>query len=174
MRAIGQRSLASILAMGLHIARIILTVMMVGIVFTMFLMPFVPQLATMFADMGDVEITSDISGHIRLSAYFSVAHTFATTAVTLFVVNRLLEILKTLRESTPFVKENADRFRAVGYALLIGEGAKFAFGFFSMIFRADIDINSSFISWLAIIAVFVLAEVFREGARMKEEQDLTV
>ena len=27
---------------------------------------------------------------------------------------------------------------------------------------------------IAIIAVFVLAEVFHEGARMKEEQDLTV
>ena len=59
-------------------------------------------------------------------------------------------------------------------AVLMGEGAKFAFGFLSLVFDADISINSSFTTWLAIIAVFVLSEVFREGARMKEEQDLTV
>ena len=56
----------------------------------------------------------------------------------------------------------------------MGEGAKFAFGFLSLFYEADLNINSSFMAWLAIVAVFVLAEVFREGARMKEEQDLTV
>ena len=75
----------------------------------------------------------------------------------------------------PFVKENADRFRSVGYALLLGELApKFAFGFLTLFVDDNVDINTSMFSWLAIIAVFVLSEVFHEGARMKEEQDLTV
>ncbi|WP_411816672.1 DUF2975 domain-containing protein [Hyphococcus sp. DH-69] len=175
MRAIGKGSLASILAIGLHITRIILSISLVGIVLMLLIIPLLPSLAEMLSDWGDLEVADEGDEKLAsLNVYFSVAHAFATTAVMLFVVNRLLEILKTLRLGSPFVKENADRFRAVGYALLIGEGAKFAFGLFSMIFRADIDINSSFISWLAIIAVFVLAEVFREGARMKEEQDLTV
>ena len=121
-----------------------------------------------------MNIQGDIDVGVSAGDYIKIAHHFVTFAVMLFVVNRLLEILKTLRFGTPFVMENADRFRELGFALLIGEGAKFGFGFLSMIFDADLDINSTIITWLAIIAVFVLSEVFKEGARMKEEQDLTV
>lgn len=172
MRAIGKGSLASILAMGLHVTRIILWIALFGVAVAMAVIPFVPFLVGVFTGSDHVNINGD--GNVDLSDFFEVAHAFITFAVMLFVVNRLLEILKTLRFGSPFVKENADRFRSVGYALLIGEGAKFVFGFLSLVFDADLDINLSFITWLAIIAVLVLAEVFREGARMKEEQDLTV
>jgi hypothetical protein len=172
MRAIGKGSLASILAVGLHVTRIILWIALGGVAIAMAVIPFVPFLVGAFTGSDHVDINGD--GGIELSDFFEVAYAFVTFAVMLFVVNRLLEILKTLRFGSPFVKENADRFRSLGYALLIGEGAKFVFGFLSLVFDADIDINFSVITWLAIIAVLVLAEVFREGARMKEEQDLTV
>jgi len=164
MRAIGKGSLASLLAMGLHFTRIILWVAFIGLAVAMLVVP----VATL--------ISGAMDGGIGVSAekYLNIAHHFVTFAVMLFVVNRLLEILQTLRFGSPFVKENADRFRGLGYALLIGEGAKFVFGFMSLIMDAEVEMNSSIISWLSIIAVFVLAEVFREGARMKEEQDLTV
>lgn len=170
MRAIGKGSLASILAVGLHVTRIILWIALGGAAIAMMIIPFVPFLASIFTG-GD---GFDIDGDVDVGDFFEVTHAFVNFGVMLFVVNRLLEILKTLRFGSPFVKENADRFRSVGYALLIGEGAKFAFGFLSLIFDTEVDINMSFITWLAIIAVLVLAEVFREGARMKEEQDLTV
>ena len=172
MKAIGKGSLSSILAVGLHVTRIIMWIAFGGVTLALIILPFVPSLVRIFTGHDGVNIDADIDADV--SDFLDVALAFATIAVMLFVVNRLLEILKTLRFGSPFVKENADRFRGVGYALLIGEGAKFAFGFLSMIYDANIDINSSFITWLAIIAVFVLAEVFREGARMKEEQDLTV
>lgn len=172
MRAIGKGSLSSILAVGLHVTRIILLIALFGVTIALIIMPFVPTLIDVFSSSDKLSIDGDAD--IDVGDFFDVANTFVTIAVMLFVVNRLLEILKTLRFGSPFVKENADRFRGVGYALMMGEGAKFAFGFLSMIYDAEVDINSSFIAWLAIIAVFVLAEVFREGARMKEEQDLTV
>ena len=159
MRAIGKGSLASILAVGLNFTRIILWIVFVGLSIAMVVMPLLV--------LGDVE-------RVDGEDYMGVAHQFVNAGVLLFVVNRLLEILKTLRFGSPFVKENADRFRNVGYALLIGEGAKFAFGFMSLIFSADVDIEMNPITWVAIIAVFVLSAVFLEGARMKEEQDLTV
>jgi len=162
MRAIGKGSLSSLLAVGLHVTRIVLWFALAGLAIALIVVPLWP----MFSDPGD--------GGETVDKFIGVAHMFVNVAVTLFVVNRLLEILKTLRFGSPFVKENADRFRAVGYALLIGEGVKFAFGFLSLIADADVEIESSPIAWLAIIAVFVLSEVFREGARMKEEQDLTV
>lgn len=170
MKAIGKGSLASILAVGLHITRVIMWIAFGGVAIALIVLPFVPRIAGVFSGHDGVSI----DGEVDAGDFFDVSLAFATIAVMLFVVNRLLEILKTLRFGSPFVKENADRFRGVGYALLMGEGAKFAFGFLSMIYDTEVNINSSFISWLAIIAVFVLAEVFREGARMKEEQDLTV
>ena len=172
MRAIGKGSLASILAAGLHVARIIIIVAFVGLSIAMVVVPFVPLLVAAATGISGVEFNGDVS--VEAADFLGIAHHFVNFAVILFVVNRLLEILKTLRFGSPFVKENAERFRTVGWALMIGEGAKFAFGFLSLIFDADLDVNLSFIAWLAITAVFVLAEVFREGARMKEEQDLTV
>jgi len=174
MRAIGKGSLASILAMGLHFTRSIIAVGFFGLTIAMVVVPFVPLIVGTVDGIPGVNIDADIDAGVSAGDFIGVAHHFVTFGVMLFVVNRLLEILKTLRFGSPFVRENADRFRGVGYALLIGEGAKFAFLLLSAIFDADIDINSTAIAWLAIIAVFVLSEVFREGARMKEEQDLTV
>jgi hypothetical protein len=170
MRAIGKGSLASILAVGLHITRVILWIALGGVTIALVVLPFAPFFAGVFSDSDGFVV----DGVVDAEDFIKVASAFVTFAVMLFVVNRLLEILKTLRFGSPFIKENADRFRGVGYALLMGEGAKFAFGFLALIYDADVEINMSFISWLAVIAVFVLAEVFREGARMKEEQDLTV
>ena len=170
MRAIGKGSLSSILAVGLHVTRIILWIMLGVVTLVLFLLPFAPFVADLVSDTDGF----DIEGERGAVEFVKVSYAFVTTAVMLFVVNRLLEILKALRFGSPFVKENADRFRSIGYALLMGEGAKFGFGFLSLIFDAEIDLNMTFLAWLAIITVFVLAEVFREGARMKEEQDLTV
>lgn len=172
MRAIGKGSLASIIAIGLHFTRFILWAAFIGLTIAMVIAPLVPALLNLVSGVSGVEIDGVVL--IDAEDYIEIAHHFVTFGVMLFVVNRLLEILKTLRFGSPFVKENADRFRGVGYALLIGEGAKFAFGFMALFSDADIEINSTIISWLSIVAVFVLSEVFLEGARMKEEQDLTV
>lgn len=172
MRAIGKGSLSSILAIGLHITRVILWIMLGAVTLALIILPFAPVIADIFA--GGDAVVFDGDGFVGAEDFIKVSSAFVTFAVMLFVVNRLLEILKALRFGSPFVKENADRFRGIGYALLMGEGAKFAFGFLALIFDADVELNMTFLSWLAIVTVFVLAEVFREGARMKEEQDLTV
>ncbi|NOX95381.1 MAG: DUF2975 domain-containing protein [Alphaproteobacteria bacterium] len=172
MRLAKDRSLSSILAAFLNIARVIIWIGFVGLAIAVVVIPIG---ALVFNGLQGVE-SLDIDGdfHIGRGEYIEITYQFVTFAVLLFVVNQLLGILKTLRLESPFVMENADRFRKVGYGLLIGEGAKFIFGFLSMIFDADIEIEMELITWIAIIAVFVLAEVFREGAAMKEEQDLTV
>lgn len=172
MRAIGKGSLSSILAVGLHITRVILFIAVFGLAMAMIFMPLANGVGDVVSGMENVDLDGELS--VSRSDYFDVAYSFITALVMLYVVTRLLEILKTLRFGAPFVKENADRFRQVGYALLIGEGVKFVFSFLGMIFGADLDIDIELIAWLAIIAVFVLSEVFLEGARLKEEQDLTV
>jgi hypothetical protein len=133
-------------------------------------MPFVPLIAQVAGGHKlDLQIDGGFSG-----GYVKVMTYFVAFGVMLFIVNRLLEILKTLRFGSPFVRENAVRFRQVGYALLLGEGAKIAFSILAAIFDVDVELNMELTTWIAMIAVFVLAEVFLEGAKMKEEQDLTV
>lgn len=169
MKAIGKVSLASILAAGLHVVRSVIFIAFAGLSIAAVVMPFLPLVTQLAGRELDLHIDGGFSGD-----YVKVMSYFVAFGVMLFIVNRLLEILKTLRFGSPFVRENAVRFRQVGYALLLGEGAKLVFGVLAKMFEADVDLGIEPTTWLAMIAVFVLAEVFLEGAKMKEEQDLTV
>ncbi|GAB4528762.1 MAG: DUF2975 domain-containing protein [Amphiplicatus sp.] len=172
MKALGKGSLASILAAGLHIVRIVIFIAFAGLAIAAIMLPLAPALIELASRVEGVNVESDLV--IEGGDYIRLVYYFVTFGVMLYIVNRLLEILRTLRFGSPFVRENAVRFRRVGYALLLGEAAKFFFGFLALVTGAEIDIKIELIAWIGIAAVFVLAEVFHEGARMKEEQDLTV
>ena len=174
MRAIGKGSLASMLAVGLHIIRIIIGIGLIVFSIGAVMVPFLSIIVAGIESLPGINLEGSLDIDVSAGDYVGITYKFVTFAVMFFVVNRLLLILKSLRFGSPFVKENGEHFQKVGYALLIGEGAKFAFGFLSLIFGGDADIDITPIAWVAIMAVFVLGEVFREGARMKEEQDLTV
>jgi len=171
MKATGKGSIASILAIGLHFARIILMIAFVGLSLGVLLGGLV-----LIFDLGGVFDNAKIDGDFEIDGgdIVEILHYFITIGVMLYVVNRLLELLKTIRFGSPFVKENAVRFRRVGLALLFGEVAKVFLNILAMTADAEVDINLHLMTWVAIAAVFVLAEVFHEGARMKEDQDLTV
>lgn len=172
IKAIGKGSLASILAVGLHIVRVIVWIAFAGLSVAVVLLPFLPAAAEWISSMRGVDISGDID--VDGGDYVEILYHFFTMGVALYVVERLLELLKTLRFGSPFVRENATRFRRIGFALLIGEGMKLVAGVAAGVLDADIDIDFEMMSLMSVAAVFVLAEVFREGARMKEEQDLTV
>ena len=172
IKAIGKGSLASILAVVLHVVRVIVWIVFAALSAAIVAIPFLPAVARFIAGADGVSI----DGHLDVDAgdFVEVLKHFITFGVTLYVVERLLELLKTLRFGSPFVKENADRFRKLGWALLIGEGSKIVISVLAAIVDADVDTGLDGITLIAVVAVFVLSEVFREGARMKEEQDLTV
>lgn len=172
MKAIGKGSLASILAAGLHVVRIVIFICFFVLSIAAIAMPLAPILVRIVQNTMDLNINGNVD--VDAGDYVELLHHFVTFGVLLYIVNRLLEILRTLRFGSPFVKENADRFRRVGFALLIGEGAKLFFVILGKIFNADVSYGTELMTWVGIICVFVLAEVFREGAKMKEEQDLTV
>ena len=172
IRAIGKGSLASILAVGLHVIRIIVWIGFAAMSAAIVAIPLLPPFAEWIAQMDGVSIDGDID--VDAADFVKVLRHFISFGVTLYVIERLLELLKTLRFGSPFVKENAVRFRKVGIALLFGELSKIFIGVLAKITGADIDAGLDLTIFVAIAAVFVLAEVFREGARMKDEQDLTV
>jgi hypothetical protein len=110
-------------------------------------------------------------------------------AFVLWVLSQLRAVFRTLRAGTPFVPDNVARIRRIGYAVILGELARTVLVFVSnyhvlshffvssfsaerVRFTAWPDLSIATIVHGAIIVV--LAEVFKVGTRLDEEQSLTV
>jgi len=96
-----------------------------------------------------------------------------------FVSQRLLMIVATVSTGNPFVDVNAVRLRAIAWALLVFDLIHLAVGAVgSSVSSAAVPLNIgwgfSLTRWLAVLLLFVLARVFEEGARMREELEGTV
>ncbi len=95
------------------------------------------------------------------------------------VLKRLLAIVQTVRGGDPFVAANASRLQAIAWALLalqllsvvIGAVAK---AISTPAHPVHLDAGFSINGWLAVLLTFLLARVFAEGARMREDLDGTV
>ncbi|HVN07516.1 MAG TPA: DUF2975 domain-containing protein [Patescibacteria group bacterium] len=101
------------------------------------------------------------------------------TPVAYVVFSRLLRIVESVRTGEPFTIDNAGRLRTIAWGLLglellhIGVVA-----IASAVSRSGVPlhINGNFdlTGWLAILLLFVLAQVFLEGTRMREDLEGTV
>jgi hypothetical protein len=94
-------------------------------------------------------------------------------------LKRLLAIVETVREGDPFVAANADRLQAVAWALLALQLLSLVIGAIAsanstpahpLKFDAGFSVNG----WLAVLLTFLLARVFAEGTRMREDLEGTV
>jgi hypothetical protein len=92
-------------------------------------------------------------------------------------------VFETLVNRDPFVPENARRFSAIGIVLAIMEASSMfvttvmsailaGFGLMGQTPFAFPNINLPV--WFAVLTLLVLAQVFREGAAMREEQKMTI
>jgi Protein of unknown function (DUF2975) len=105
-------------------------------------------------------------------------------AMIVWILGQLRAVFRTLRAGQPFVAANAVRIRRVAYAVIGGELARAALSYAGMRyatthftlqgvrFEARPDINIVVI--VCGLIILVIAEVFREGTRLDEEQSLTV
>ncbi len=102
----------------------------------------------------------------------------------LIIVDRLRRLFASFTSGEPFRRENATHLRIIWITMLTIEIARFVLmGMLAAVFAAvgtpnnvdpDFDFSIDFSTWMSIAILIVLAEVFREGARMKEEQELTI
>jgi hypothetical protein len=95
----------------------------------------------------------------------------------LVIVERLRKIFSTLTAGDPFHPDNVRRLRVIGLVLAgleLGRYAVWAVGTWTLP-GGQIDRPSfSLTAWFSVLVVFVLAEVFREGARLRREAELTI
>jgi CDP-diglyceride synthetase len=95
------------------------------------------------------------------------------------VLKRLLAIVETVREGDPFVAANASRLHAVAWALLALQLLSIVIGAIAKAVSSPahplkLDAGFSINGWLAVLLTFLLARVFAEGTRMREDLAGTV
>ncbi len=95
------------------------------------------------------------------------------------ILRRLLDIVQSVRARDPFVARNASRLQTIGWALLGLQLLGLVIGAIARVVSTPahplrIDAGFSTGGWLAVLLLFVLARVFAEGARMRDELEGTV
>ncbi|MBU4433414.1 MAG: MFS transporter, partial [Alphaproteobacteria bacterium] len=93
------------------------------------------------------------------------------------IVERLRKIFATLTAGDPFHPDNVLRLRVVGLILAGLEVGRYVFSGMARLLAPKakvIDDSFTLTAWFSVLVVFVLAEVFREGARLRREAELTI
>jgi hypothetical protein len=108
----------------------------------------------------------------------------AVLSLALWVLGQLRAVFRTLRAGQPFVAANATRIRRIAFAVILEETGRAALVFITNYYasthfvaeglrfdaRPDYNIMAIFYG----LIILVIAEVFRAGTRLDEDQSLTV
>ena len=176
MRALGPGSLSSFLKAVLDVVRILLMALLAVAAAALLygvLAAFNPQMP--FADR------VHFPGLDRFQAW-AVFLARTLTAVlfvggVLVIVSRLREIFATLKAGDPFHPDNVMRLRVVAAGLAWMEVVRYTVWTLGALLppqAAPPRPNLSLTAWFSILVVVCLAEVFREGARLRREAELTI
>lgn len=103
----------------------------------------------------------------------------ALIPVNYFVLKHLLAIVETVRAGEPFVAANASRLQAIAWALFVLQVASLVIGAIAKavstpVHPIHLDAGFSVNGWLAVLLTFLLARVFAEGTRMRDDLEGTV
>jgi hypothetical protein len=198
MRALGKGSLASIIKVVLDIAWVVLWVcagsLALGVVGYLGLIVCIEMglISPDFLEGGrsSVEVgavTVETANNDRLVLHVvAPAMLSACVAVggALIIVLGLKRLFKNFTSGEPFSRDNASHLRIIWITMLVMELSRYAIASAVAIFvtvfgqpettTINVQAPVNFMTWCAIFVLIVLAEVFREGARLKEEQELTI
>jgi len=116
----------------------------------------------------------------RLIIAFQAIAVLFLVAIPLHYValKRLLAIVETVRAGDPFVNANAYRLQAIAWVLLALNLLSIVIGAIALTASTPAHplrmAGFSISGWLAVLLTFLLARVFAEGARMREDLEGTV
>lgn len=171
MRAIGPGSVSSILKTALDVVFFAL-IAGAGVVL-------LAALASPFIGAGQLTVSGD-AGPINdpLVIGGGLALALAALGGLLIITQMLRRVFATLTVGEPFQRDNIRRLRLIGFTLAGLELLSYAARAFAAAVAPGaierIDYWPNFTAWFAVLVVFVLAEVFREGARLRQDVDLTI
>ena len=128
-----------------------------------------------FTAMGVHATDAGLANGMRLIMVIGIG----ATPLTHLLLTRLLAMVETVRSGDPFVADNAARLQTMAWALLGLEVLHLAVGAIAAAVSTpsqplDLDWNFSARSWLAVLLLFVLARVFDQGTRLRDDLEGTV
>lgn len=174
MRAMGPGSVSSVLKIildvvyaALWIGVVAVALLILAAVLFSFNPDLLPNVVINAGGIGD-------SWPMRASGLAAAA--FYLTGI-LIIVGSLRRIFVTLTTGDPFHPDNVQRLRLIGLMLAgLEVGRYLVWGLFAWLLpEVDRDRTTlNLTSWFSVLVVFVLAEVFREGARLRREAELTI
>ena len=175
MRALGPGSLSSFLKIILDVDYVSLWVGLGGVaigILVALLFSFDPTF------LGNIQLDTDdgadLIGKGPLLAWVLFC-AGAYLGLILAIVQRLRKVFVTLTAGDPFHPDNVVRLRLIG--LLLGglEIARYVLRAASSFIDSDNEGRGfSLTAWFAVLVVLVMSEVFKEGARLRREAELTI
>jgi hypothetical protein len=174
MRALGPGSVSSFLKFVLDVAYLALVVGLVGVI----LLAFAALLFSVNPSLLD-NVRIEPAGQFPERAPVVIAGLLAAggyMAGVLVIIGALRRIFMTLTAGDPFHPDNVGRLRLVGLMLAALELGRYVLWAVSawLPWVRDVEPSFSLTAWFSVLVVFVLAEVFREGARLRREAELTI
>lgn len=175
MRALGPGSVSSLLKVILDVVFYALWILAIGA-----LIGSVIAIGVVLAPGAAQTVVQGANGRLIVddaprAAFGAVGATFYTTGV-IIIVGRLRRLFASLTAGDPFHPDNVRRLRVIAGTLgglEIGRYLAAAAGAL-MHLPAGRIAGFSLTPWFAVLVVMVLAEVFREGARLRREAELTI
>jgi DUF2975 family protein len=121
-----------------------------------------------------------LTGHLPAGRELNLIGLFAAgaaLAVAYFIVRRLKDLFDSFAKSEPFDDANAGHLRALAALFTLTEAIKLAKVSAQAIFAPAAPIvlySPNLMTWFTVLLLLALAEVFREGTRLRNEQNFTV
>lgn len=173
MRFLGPRSISSLLKTALDVVYYGLFAMIVAVVIAALCLLSVPTLAAEV--MARMKVGAQINGSQQ--AMLMLAFGVSLSGY-LLIMRWTRQVFRTLAEGDVFHPDNTLRLRWIGFGLAGVE-------LYSYVSRAlaEAVLNMpvepvygmrAVTAWFSVLVVFVLAEVFKEGARLRAEANLTI
>ena len=181
MRALGPGSVSSFLKVILDVVRWVLIGSAGAVsvaILAVLLLSFNPDLLGGAINFGDLHVKGAWLGPIAAATLLAADLYMAGALV---IVGRLRRIFQTLIAGDPFHPDNVRRLRVIGAALAILELGRYVFVAVARLVTHGLGLAPSHIgggvnltTWFSVLVIVVLAEVFREGARLRGDAELTI
>lgn len=177
VRGLGPGSVSSVLKIALDVAYVLLALITGVLVLLLIAAVFIPL------DNVNVTVSGDSGGRqlplTRMLLLFGLGAVTAYFGGFMLILRSLRRIFRTLTAGDPFHPQNVRRLRQIGLILAVVTGGVWAAQSFVAARLAPGVMEPQGIGELltpifSVLIVFVLAEVFREGARLRRESELTI
>ncbi len=173
MRFLGPRSISSLLKTALDVVYYGLCSLVVGVVLASICLLVVPNLAAEVVRRLNITTNLSATSQAVMLLAFGVS-----LGGYLLITHWTRQVFSTLAEGDAFHRDNTHRLRWIGFGLagleIFGYATRaVAEGVFHIHFEPVYGLRAV-TAWFSVLVVFVLAEVFKEGARLRQESDLTI